>query len=456
MPLESFAIDIVARARKLGADFADSVVIESTDFSSVYRMGKVEKLVESTSRAMGLRVIRGGRTAITYTSDFAPERIGAFVAGGIELLAYASVDEVSSVPEAEMLGSAAADLGLYDPEIEAMTAEEKIAVARKTEEAVFAADKRVNNTEGNEFASSLITFALANSEGFAGGYRKSVASISASAVLDDTQPSKGENVRGKKQSDGWYTVGTSLKALETPEAVGRRAAERTTRLIGSTKVATKEVPVVFEQPVASQFMGSVFQAISGAGVWRKQSFLAEALGQQIGSELFKVCDDPLMPGHIGSRPFDGEGVRARRNLVFDGGKLASFLLDTYSSRKLKLKTTGSASRSVAGRPSPGATNFFLMPGTVTPEEIVASVKNGLMVVSLMGFGVNIVNGVLSQGIQGIWIENGKLTRPVSEMTIAGNLRDMLASIDTVGNDLVFRGSMAAPTFRIAKMAVSGT
>jgi PmbA protein len=257
------------------------------------------------------------------------------------------------------------------------------------------------------------------------------------------------------ERDYWYSTARTLGELLSPEEVGRIAAERTLRRLGAQKVATCEVPIVFDPETAAELLGSVFQAMSGYSVFRNSTFLKDRLGEAIASPLLTVVDDPRRFRGLGSRPFDGEGIPTRRVVPLEKGVLRHFLCDTYAARKIGARSTGSARRGVAGGPGVGAGNLYFEAGATSPEEIVAGVERGLYVTDLIGFGIDLVSGDYSQGAAGVWIENGRLTHPVNEVTIAGNLKQMLMDVDAVGSDLAFRSSVSAPTLRVKKMTLSG-
>jgi PmbA protein len=257
------------------------------------------------------------------------------------------------------------------------------------------------------------------------------------------------------ERDYWTTVARSAARLDKPAEVGRIAAQRALRRLHARKVETQKVPVVFEPRVARSLLGHIFEAVSGETVYRRASFLADKLGQAVAANTVTLIDDATLPGLFGSSPFDDEGVPPRRTVVIDKGLLTSYLLNTYTARKLGLKTTGNASRGITGNATVGHGNFYLEPGEVPPEALLKSVRRGLYVTELMGFGVNIVTGDYSRGAVGLWIENGELAYPVSEVTIAGNLASMLANIEAVASDLEFRGSTASPTLLVREMTVSG-
>ncbi len=257
------------------------------------------------------------------------------------------------------------------------------------------------------------------------------------------------------ERDSWSHSARRFVDLESPEYVGRKAAERALRRLNPVKVETQKVPIVFDPRIARSLLESVFEAVHGMSIYRHESFLAGKLGEQVAAENVTIVDDATIPGLFGTSPFDDEGVCSRRTPVIERGVLKNYLLNTYAARKLGMKTTGNASRGLTGNAGIGHGNFYLEKGVQSAEQILAGVANGFYVTQLMGFGVNIVTGDYSQGASGLWIRHGELAFAVSEVTIAGNLKDMLMGIEAVGSDLEFRGSLAAPTIKIGEMTVAG-
>jgi PmbA protein len=405
----------------------------------------VETLTDAGSRGLGLRVFVGRRTANVHTSDLSGPALGALVAQAVELARATGEDDAAGLPD-ECPPLDPLDLDLFDPALAALPTEDRIALARRAEEAAAAAPG-ITNSFGASYGSGETLLVLANTRGFSGSYRRTSASLSTVPVAER---------EGAMERDQWYTAASFLADLEAPEDVGRKAAERTLRRLGARKMPTCEVPVVFDPETAQELLGALFDAVSGDAIFRDSSFLKDRLGEQVASPLITLVDDGRRRRGLGARPFDGEGLATRRNVPVENGVLRYYLCDAYSARKLGTRPTASARRGLGGDPGVGSMDLCFAPGNTAPEEIVAGVERGLLVTDLMGFGVDLVSGDYSQGAFGYWIEKGRVTHPVHEVTIAGNLAQMLLDVDAVGNDLVFRGSSAAPTLRIARMTVSGS
>ena len=436
---------------KAGASDAEAIVREGDEFSVTVRMGQVEKLIESGSRALGLRVFLGKRSASTSTSDLTADGIRQAVEGALALVHITEEDEFAGLPEGGF-GVWPGDLHLYFDDVYSLPTEERIEMARRAEAAALGFDPRITNSKGASFDASTGTKVLANSRGFVGGYRASYAGIGVVPLATD------EN--GRMQRDYWDTGARRMADLESPEAVGQEAARRALRRLGGRSMRTEQIPMVFAPETARSIIGLVFDAASGDAIWRHASFLAGKLGQQVTAPGLTIMDDKTMllsngTGGFGSAPLDGEGLPSQRNVVVEKGVLRNYMLNTYSARKLGMQSTHNASRGLAGAPGIAAGNLYLEAGIHTPEEIISAIPRGLYVTSLIGFGVNLVTGDYSRGASGLWIENGQLTHAVEEVTIAGSLADMLRNISAVGNDLVFRSSVASPTLRIDGMTMAG-
>ena len=445
--LKNLAQDIVRQAMAGGATAAECVVREGDEFSTLVRLGQVETLKESGSKAIGVRVFQGMRAAGTYSSDFSREGLDRMVKSALELAKITSEDPFSGIPEPPQLGSLPGDLDLYSADVYSLPGEERISYARRTEKAALDFDPRIKNSEGGSFDAATGRKVLANSYGFVGEYQRSYCSIAAVPIA--------QTETGAMQRDYWFSVARSLSRLESPEHVGQEAARRTIRRLGARKVKTAHVPVVLDPLVAVSMLDHIFEGVNGDSVYRGASFLAGKLGQKIAGDRVNVIDDGTLPGGFGTSPFDGEGVPTRRTVVIENGVLNSYLLNTYTARKLSLQTTGNASRGLAGTPGIGPGNYFLQPGTKTPQQIISEIKDGLYVTEFLGHGANLVTGDYSRGASGMWISGGEMAYPVEEITVAGNLKEIFFNITEIGNDLEFRGAMACPTIRIEGLTVGG-
>ena len=453
--LRQLASDVLAKALNAGATDAEAVVYEGDEFSALVRLGQVETLKESGSRAVGLRVFldsgKAQRTASTSSSDFSSDSIDRLVEGAITLARITSEDPFAGLPEPHEFGKLEGDQHLYFDDVNEMPPAERIEIARRTEAAAMAFDTRIQNSGGGDFDTSTSHRILMNSRGFTGEYRRSYCGFSAVPIAHDD--------KGNMQRNYWFSNSRTVTKLEDPVAIGEEAARRTLQRLGARQVKTQRAPVVFSPETAKSIIGNIFDAANGDSIYRNASFFSNMLGEQVAGENITVVDDGTMIfdgiGGFGTRPFDAEGLPTRRTLLVERGILKNYVMNTYTARKLNMKSTGNASRGLAGNPGIGAGNFYLEAGTQTPEQIIGDVKDGLYVTGTMGFGVNLVTGDYSQGASGLWIENGELAYPVEEITIAGNLKDMYKNIVAIGNDLVFRGASAAPTLRIEGITIAG-
>jgi len=438
--------DIVNQAVGRGATDAEAIGIETTEFHVEVRLGEVEKLQEAASRGIGLRVLYQGRQASSSTSDISPQAIDELVSSAVEMAKLTSVDEAATLPARDELARESADLGLYDVAIGELPTERKIEMARFAEEAARGFDPRITNSEGSSCSTTVGKTILVTSAGFAGEYQGTTCARMVAPIAKE-----GDEM----QVAGWGDRQRLLTSLDSPEELGREAARRALRKLNARKVATQEAPIVFESGVVEELLADFFGAIDGYSIFRRASFLVGRLGELIAAPELTVIDDGQMRNAVGSRPFDSEGLATRRTVVVENGVLKSYLLNTYTARKLGLRSTANAARGLTGAPAVGFSNFFIAPGVYSPNEIIASVKNGFYVTEMIGFGFNAVTGDFSRGASGWWIEDGKLAFPVEEVTIAGNFRDMLRGITMIGSDLRFRGRIAAPTIKIDRMMVSG-
>jgi PmbA protein len=444
--LPGLASDVIKQALAAGATDAEFTISEGSEFSANVRMGELETLKEAGSRGAGLRVLIGKRMGGSYTSDLTAEGMKQLVQSAIELAGLTTEDPHAGLPDADELGSIPGDLKLFSNRTAELPTEQRIAIAKRAEAAALAVDPRITNSEGASFDASIGGRVFANSRGFVGSYRSSYCSVSAVPVATEN---------GSMERDYWFTTARDYSTLEEPEEVGRKAAERALRRLGATKVDTQKVPIIFEPRIARSLLSNIFEAIDGRSVYRNASFLAGKIGQKIASDKITIIDDGTMPGLFGTQPFDDEGVPTRRTPIIEKGVLKNYLLNTYTARKLGMKTTGSASRGITGNAGIGYGNFYMEAGDKTPEEILRGVKNGFFVTELIGSAVNTVTGDYSRGAVGIWIRDGELAFPVSEVTIAGTLQEMLKGMAAIGTDLEFRGSMSAPTLMLGEMTVAG-
>jgi PmbA protein len=445
MQLADFATDMLQHARRLGADAGDILIASGDAFSTSVRLGKVEKILNSREKRLGLRLFVGKSSAITSTANFAREAVHGLIEETVALAKATAADEFSGLPTEGELTQEFPDLDLADAAA-SLTPDDKIALAREAEAAALQTDPRITNSEGGDFSNGSREILYANTLGFLGRYNTTSYSLSAVPVASQD---------GKMQRDYWYSSHRKLACLESAAVIGKKAAERTLRRLGARRAKTQEAPVIFDPDMAASILRHLAAAISGSALYRKTSFLLDKIGETIAAPGVWIEDDARIPSALGSKPFDGEGLATRRTPIVEDGVLKSYLLDTYSARKLGLHSTGSAARSFADAPAASPTNFFLKAGTMPPEEIIRSVHSGLYVTELSGFGVNPVTGDYSRGAVGLWIENGELAYPVEEITIAGNLLDMLKNIEVIGNDLELRGTIAAPTLKIARMTIAG-
>lgn len=433
-------------AMERGATDAECTIAEGDEFSATVRLGEVETLKKAGSRAAGLRVLLGQRQGSSYTSDLTDDGISQMVDAAIAVARITEEDPFAGLPDKEELGQLTADLKLAEPDVALVEASARIDAAKRAEATALAADPRITNSEGAGCETYSGSRIFANSRGFLGSYSTTTASLSATPVAR-----QGEQM----ERDYWHSISRSWAGLESPEEVGRIAAHRAVRRLGARKIETCKGTVVFEPRVAKSLLGHIFEAVSGESIYRKSSFLLDKLGQQIAAETVNVIDDATIPGYFGTSPFDDEGVPSRRTVIIEKGVLKNYLFNTYAARKLNAKTTGNGARGLTGAAGIGHGTLYLEAGAQTPEEIYAAVGTGLYITELIGFGVNTVTGDYSRGAAGVWIENGQLSYPVAEITIAGNLSEMLKNITHIGSDLEFRGSTCAPTIAISNITISG-
>ena len=443
---QDLARDILHQAKSKGASQGDVVMVESDSFFVTVRLGEIEKISQAQEKRLGIRLFFGSSSATASTSDISKGSVERLIDDTCAMARSTAQDKYSGLPAPEELARTFPDLDLFDDSGRSLSVEERTRLALDAEKTALGFDSRIVNSEGAEFSNQMGRVIYANSHDFSGEYQGSNYSLSVVpvAALD-----------GSMQRDYWYSSQRKFSRIESPESVGKKAAARALRRLGARKIKTREVPVVFEPEIAATLLRHLSAALSGYSLYKGASFLVGSLGAKIASELVSVVDDGTIPAALGSKPFDGEGIPINRRTIVEKGVLQSYLLDSYSGRKLGYPSTGNAARSVGEPPGVSPTNFYLSPGPYTPEKIIASVEEGFYVTELIGFGVNLVTGDYSRGAAGLWIDKGELAYPVEEVTIAGSLKEMMMNIEMVGNDLEMRNRISAPTVKISRMTVAG-
>jgi PmbA protein len=421
-----------ANAAEATCSFADRFRVEARDTT-------VSKLEQSRGSSIHVRLWNRGRLANVTSSDLRIDSLRDAIAVAYDQSVHVVADPYAGLPDSS--GAYEGDLALCDPAVAARAGEAKIEDALAIERAIRAADVRVVNSSGSHYTDATSTVALANSMGFRGAYTFTRASRLSSPVAQEN---------GVKRTAHYVTTARAVRDLDDCAYVGSEAAKRAVEMFGARKPSTMHVPVIFEREVAALVLGDIFAAVAASHVAVDNSWLADRVGDRVGSELVTILDDGTLPGRLGSSPFDGEGVPTRRTPVFERGVLRTFLYDSYYARKLGAQTTGNSTGGGIG-----ANNFYLAPGTRTIEELIAATPRGVLVLGTTGFATEHATGTYSRGARGFMIEHGELIYPIDEFTVAGNFAAMLAAIDAVANDLRFDGSTVSPSFRVAEMTVSG-
>ncbi len=445
--LADIATRSLEQLRALGVDHAEIAVGSGSELEVGVRQGEIELVKEAGSSGLGVRVVHDGRVATSSTTDFRPESLAVFLARAVEMAQVSEPDALAVPPSPRALVKEWPDLDLFDPATDRIGAARAIKLAISGERAALRADARITTSEGASFGRSSGCSVLATSGGFLGRSAGTYQSLVVQAVADDEG--------GKKRKGVHWTGGRFFGELESPVEIGKEAARRALAQLGATKMPTGRYPIVFDKHAARAIVGLVASCVVGDAVYRHRSYLAGRLGTAIASPIVSFIDDPLVPRGPGSRAFDGEGRKVRKIAVCKKGVLNSYLLDTYSARKLDLRPTGSASGG-GGVPHSSTSNFYLMPGRGSPEALLKGIERGLFVTRMMGFGFDATTGNFSRGAEGFLIENGELGHPVSEVTVSRNLDELLRGIDKIANDLEFKTSIAAPSFRVDEMTVAGS
>ena len=441
--LKGLAEELTALGLKKGADEIEVSILRGYEFNAEVRMQEIENLVEAGSKTLSIKIIKDKKTAYASSEDFSREILDKLIASCLQRAELGNPDEFAGLPERK---SAPGEmdipaLKLYDPEIVKLPADRKIKLALETER-IGLADSRITNSHGASCGTTEAQTILVNSRGFSCEYAVTSCYLGLGLQAGTTDA---------KVEDYWYCSQRHFQDLEPPEQIAQKTIARTVRQLGAKKIETQNVPVVFEPEMSAGLLGFLFTCVSGMSIYQKASFLADKLGEPIGNELITVIDDGLMPGKLGSRPFDSEGVPAQITTVIDRGVLRNYLCNTYAARKLNLKSTGNCSGTGVG-----TQNFYMQAGKNSPVEIIKSVEKGLLLIRTIGHGLNPVTGDISRGAYGMWIEKGEIAYPVTEITISGNLGKMLNEIEMVGNDLEFRTAVSGPTIKFQELTIGGT
>lgn len=440
------ALDAAARA---GASQADVLLVEGDDREVRVRGSEIEFVKQAQERGLGIRALvdgkEGRQTSIVSTSDLAPDAIERMAAEAVALAKATAPDPTAGLPDGGF-AEEIPDLALFDAQDRNVALDARIEDAKRAEAAARDFDPRIDNSEGSQASSGYARVVYGNSLGFVGSYESA-----SHGLFSEPLAREGDSM----QRDYWMTSGRRLSDLEDAASVGRKAAQRAIRRLGGKSIKTCEAPVIFDGLTAPSLIGQIASCVSGYSIYRESSFLGDKLGEKIAASEVTIIDDGRLPGGLGSKPFDGEGQPTRRNTIVENGELKTWLLDTYSGRKLGLDSTGSAARGTGSAPRVGTTNLWLEPGEKTLDEMIAELDRGLIVTELIGMGFNPTTGDYSRGAAGLWVENGEIIHPVEEITIAGNLGDMLQSIDRIGSELAWRGRTASPPIRIASMTIAG-
>lgn len=438
--LQLLAENLVSYGRQLGADEIEVAVATGREFSVSVRLQAIEDLTEANFRYLSMKVIKDKKVASASSSDLSLDTLKELMKKAVKRAELANADDCAGLPSMVEPYQPPDLLNLYDPQITQLDPRKNIALALETEK-IALSDPRITNSHGASFASSEGAYILVNSKGFSGFYKATSCSLSVGLQAGETD---------NRVEDGWFSSKRFFDELEPPEAIAKKAVERTVRLLNPRKIKTQAVPVVFEPTQTAWLLGFLFTCVAGTSIYHRASFLVDKLGEKIADSRITVVDDGLIPGKLGTRPFDSEGVPTRRTVVIDSGILKNYLCNTYAARKLNLSSTGNAEGGGVG-----PNNFYLVPGNSSPEEIIASLDRGLILVKTIGHGLNPVTGDISRGAFGLWVEKGEILYPVSEITIAGNLKEILHQIELIGSDLKFESAVCGPTIKVAELTVAG-
>lgn len=432
--------ELVRYGMRQGADEVEVTFLEGDEFSLDVRQGEIENLIESGSRAVSVKIILDQKTALATSSDLNPETLHGLIKNAVQRASLGNPDPHAGLPLETEPTIDPDSLGLFDPQIPGLDSATKIRLAMETER-IALADPRIVNSHGAGLETRDVRTVLTNSRGFCRSYRETICSLGVGLQAGATDAL----VEGY-----WGCAKRHWAEMEPAQEIARTAVERTVRQLGSRKIPTQSVPVLFEPEMTAWLMGFLFSCVSGVAVYNRASFLADRLGEVIADPRINVMDDGLLPGRLGSGPFDAEGVACRATPVIENGVLKNFLCNTYAARKLGLSSTGNASGMGVG-----PTNFFLREGPSDPGEMVQGMERGMILLRVLGHGLNPITGDISRGAFGLWVEKGEVVYPVSEITISGNLGDVLQNITALGSDLEFRSAVCGPSLLVEGLTIAG-
>jgi PmbA protein len=437
--LEGLARAVLERAKRAGASGCDCDVSEAHGLTVTVRKGKPDTIEHNRDRSLGVSVYFGDRPKArrghASTSDLSHAALGQTVDAAVAIARHTAEDDCAGLPDAELLASDAPDLDLFHPW--SLAVEDAVEIACRCEAAAFAVSKKIRNSEGASVSLQHSQFVMANSLGFIGGYPSSRHWLSCAVIAEE---------KGLMQRDDWYSASRVPSQLADPERLGRYAGQRTAARLGARKISTRQAPVLFEAPVAIQFIGHLVSAVSGGSLYRKTTFLVDSLGKQVLSPKVRIEERPHEPRGMSSSAFDEEGVATRKRIIVRDGVLEGYFLGSYSARKLGMQTTGNAG---------GHHNLVVRPGKQDFRGLLREMGTGLLVTELLGHGVNLVTGDYSRGAAGYWVEGGEIRYPVEEITIAGNLRDMFKGVAAVGADVLVRNGRSTGSILIDSMTIAG-
>lgn len=438
------AKDVTAKAGARGADECDCMIEVGRNLSVTVRRGEVESIERASFKGLGIRFFRKKRLGFGFTTDLSPASLDDLIRRCSDFAEASTADPMAEIPELSL--AAPADMEIFDPAIDDVTTGEKLDLVLSCEQAAFDYDSRIKNTYGTAYEDSRVKVILATIGSDPVAYEGTHFEIGCLPVAESD---------GEKRIGIWYSARRFFSDLESASKVGGLASKHAIDMLGAKPVKTQKASVIFGPLTGTEFVRSVFSALDGENELRGTSFLKNRMNERVGSEQVTFIDDGRMPRKLGSRPFDGEGAVTGTTVGIDRGLLRAYYYDSRSARKAGTQTTGNASRGYGTIPSVGANNFYLAPGETSEDDLIAGVKKGLLVTRLLGFGVNITTGDYSRGAEGLWIKNGRIDRPISGVTIAGNMLDMLKDIDCVGSDLLFFGRFGSPTYVIREMTIAG-